>query len=192
MTYREQSLPPLELDYSQATIQEEIQEVDEESLENLPAGVGGAGYQWVDLDGEGLAGVLSEQGGAWFYKRNLSALPASGTDDPPQYAAKFGPVERLATIPSTANLSSGQQLLDLGGDGRLDVLEFDGPNPGFFERTPDAQWEQFRSFLSLPNIAWKNPNLRFVDLTGDGRRIVPAKTECYEPHATFRDMRFEI
>jgi len=191
VTYREQSLPPIELDYSQATIQEEIQEVDEESLENLPTGVGGTGYQWVDLDGEGLSGVLSEQGGAWFYKRNLSALPVGGTDDPPQYAAKFGPVERLATIPSTANLSSGQQLLDLGGDGRLDVLEFDGLNPGFFERTSDAQWEQFRSFLSLPNIAWKNPNLRFVDLTGDGHAdILITEDEAFTWHPSLAEEGF--
>ena len=28
-------------------------------------------YQWVDLDGEGLSGILARQGGAWFYKANL-------------------------------------------------------------------------------------------------------------------------
>src|SRR5207253_334713 len=64
--------------------------------------------------------------------------------------------------------SGGQQLLDLAGDGQLDVVEFDGPVPGFFERTTDEGWETFRSFASLPNIAWKDPNLKFVDLTGDG------------------------
>ena len=24
------------------------------------------GYQWVDLDGEGISGILTEQAGAWF------------------------------------------------------------------------------------------------------------------------------
>ena len=71
-------------------------------------------------------------------------------------------------MPSPANLSGGQQLLDLAGDGQLDVVEFDGPAPGFFERTPDEGWETFTPFASLPNLAWKDPNLRFVDLTGDG------------------------
>ena len=28
-------------------------------------------YQWVDLDGEGVSGILTEQAGAWFYKPNL-------------------------------------------------------------------------------------------------------------------------
>ena len=44
-----------------------------ESLENLPMGVDGSRYQWVDLDGEGLSGILTEQAGGWFYKANLSA-----------------------------------------------------------------------------------------------------------------------
>ena len=36
----------------------------------------GPGYRWVDLDGEGLSGVLTEQGGAWFYKPNLGPGPS--------------------------------------------------------------------------------------------------------------------
>jgi hypothetical protein len=62
-------------------------------------------------------------------------------------------------MPSPANLSGGQPLLDLAGDGQLDVVEFDGPLPGFFERTTDEGWETFRAFASLPNVAWKDPNL---------------------------------
>ena len=45
--------------------------LDAESLENLPVGLDGSYYQWVDLDGEGLSGILTEQAGAWFYKPNL-------------------------------------------------------------------------------------------------------------------------
>src|SRR5262249_13196631 len=42
------------------------------------------------------------------------------------------------------------------------------PAPGFFERTSDEHWEPFRVFSSLPRLDWSEPNLRFVDLTGDG------------------------
>ncbi len=49
-------------------------EVDAESLENLPIGLDGAAYQWIDLHGEGISGILTEQAGAWFYKRNLSPI----------------------------------------------------------------------------------------------------------------------
>ncbi|MGA9767584.1 MAG: SpvB/TcaC N-terminal domain-containing protein [Blastocatellia bacterium] len=167
-TYLKKSLPPVEFEYSKANIDETVREVEEGSLENLPYGLDGLHYQWVDLDGEGLFGILTEQGGGWFYKRNLSALPVVVSDGKPKVAARFAPVECLRAMPSPANLSGGQQLLDLAGNGQLDVVEFDGPVPGFFERTHDDGWETLTPFASLPNVAWKDPNLKFVDLTGDG------------------------
>lgn len=158
--YLKKSLPPLEFEYSKAVIQEDIRELDAASLENLPIGLDGSAYQWVDLDGEGLSGILSEQAEAWFYKRNLGE-------------GHFGPLERVATKPSLAALAGGrQQLLDLAGDGQLDLVAFAGPTPGFFERTPDQDWESFIPFKSLPNLTWNDPNLRFVDLNGDGHADV--------------------
>jgi RHS repeat-associated protein len=166
--YLKKSLPPVEFEYSKANIDEAVREVEEDALENLPQGLDGSHYQWVDLDGEGLSGILTEQGGGWFYKRNLSALPVGGHDAQLKVAARFAPVECLGAIPSPANLAGGQQLLDLAGNGQLDVVEFDGTAPGFFERTRDDRWETLTMFASLPNLSWKDPNLRFVDLTGDG------------------------
>ena len=64
--------------------------------------------------------------------------------------ARFAPLERVATMPSSANRSGGQQLLDLAGDGQLDVVDFDGPTPGFFERTPDEEWDTHRAFKLAP------------------------------------------
>jgi hypothetical protein len=40
--------------------------------------------------------------------------------------------------------------------------------PGFYERTQDRHWKQFTPFASLPNLDWNDPNLKFLDLTGDG------------------------
>ncbi|PWB49646.1 MAG: toxin [Candidatus Methanoperedenaceae archaeon] len=160
LTYLKKSLPRLEFDYSQATIQEKIEEIDAKSLENIPYGLDGARYQWVDLDGEGVSGILTEQAEAWFYKPNLGE-------------GKFDAMETVATKPSHASLSGGStQLLDLAGDGQLDVVAFDGTVPGFYERMQDQKWENFNPFASLPNISWKDPNLKFVDLTGDGHADV--------------------
>ena len=50
VTYSKKSLPPLELEYSKANIQEDVRELDESSLENLPVGIDGSTYQWVDLE----------------------------------------------------------------------------------------------------------------------------------------------
>jgi RHS repeat-associated protein len=155
-TYLKKSLPPLEFEYSKATIQEEIKEIDAESIENLPIGLDGMSYRWVDLDGEGLSGILTEQADAWFYKPNKGG-------------GEFGQLQLLAEKPSLADLNSGrQQLMDLAGDGQLDLVELSGPVPGFYEHTQDRHWKRFTPFASLPNLDFNDPNLKFLDLTGDG------------------------
>jgi RHS repeat-associated protein len=163
-SYLRKAMPPLEFQYSQPVIQEEVLEMDAESLENLPYGLDGAHYQWVDIDGEGLSGILTEQGEGWFYKRNLSAV-----EDGESVIARLGPAELIAPRPSLSALESGRsQFLDFAGDGQLDLANLEAPVPGFYERTPDEGWESFVPFESLPNVDWRDPNLKFIDLTGDG------------------------
>lgn len=159
VTYLQKSLPPLEFEYTKAQIQEEVHYLDEESQENLPLGVDRTGYQWVDLDGEGLSGILTKQGGAWHYKPNLGE-------------GKFGAMHTLPTQPSLFVQAGGEQLLDLSGDGQLDVVALAGTARGFYERTADFDWESFRTFRQLPNIHLNDPNIRFIDLTGDGHADV--------------------
>jgi RHS repeat-associated protein len=154
-SFLKKSLPPLEFTYSEAVIQSEVREVDTESLENLPYGLDGAGYQWVDLDGEGVYGILTEQADAWFYKPNLGE-------------ARFGPKRLVAPKPSVADLNGAQQLMDLAGDGQLDLVQFAPSLPGFYERTDDAGWSDFKPFISIPSLDWNSPYVKHIDLTGDG------------------------
>ena len=160
-SYLRKSLPPLEFDYSRSPLHDfttddyEPQVVDRESLENLPIGVDGARYQWVDLDGEGVSGVLSEQATAWFYKPNAGN-------------GRFGAARLVAAKPSLPAVEGGARFMDLAGDGRLDFVALDGPTPGFFERTDEGGWESFRPFRGRPTVDWRDLNLRLVDLTGDG------------------------
>ena len=155
--YFSQSLPPLELKYSEAKISLEIKTLDPASLQNIPVGAGGS-YQWLDLDGEGVSGIITRQGGGYFYKPNLGG-------------GKLGPSGSLPLIPDLFyKPNKGQQWLDLAGDGHIDLVQFDGTTPGFFKRNPSVQggWEGFKTFLFQPSISMADPNSILLDLTGDG------------------------
>ncbi|RYD38426.1 MAG: toxin, partial [Verrucomicrobiaceae bacterium] len=188
--YLKKSLPPVEFTYSEAIIQEEIREVDAASLENLPIGLDGSTYQWVDLDGEGLSGILSEQADGWFYKRNLSPINTVGTKDFPHVEARFAPVELVATKPALS-FAGHAQFMDLAGDGQLDVVALEGPVRGFYERTYDADWEPFRTFHSFPNLDTRDPNLKFIDLAGDGLAdILISEDENFRWHPSLAEEGF--
>ena len=164
-SYSKKSLPPVEMHYTKTELDPNLHEADSSLLENLPIGVDGGRYQWVDLDGEGSPGVLSDQAGSWFYRRNISNLP----DRDGRTRARFEAEELIAVLPEPADLNSGaQQLMDLAGDGKLSLVRFAAPMAGYFERTEDHSWQRFEAFESVPNIDWRDPNLRSVDLNGDG------------------------
>ena len=159
--YLKKSMPALELSYSASPLEDESfdrkAELKDAEAQNLPEGIDGSDYRWLDLDGVGISGVLTEQGTGWYYKRNLGS-------------GRFGATELVARKPSIGAFAGGQQqLLDIAGDGNLDLVEFESGQAGFYERTSDgAGWDPFRTFRSMPVLDWKDPNLKFVDITGDG------------------------
>jgi RHS repeat-associated protein len=160
--YLTRSLPTLDLSYTSSPLEDpdcegyKIRDVDEESLRNLPSGIDGGGYRFLDLDGVGISGVLTEQDQSWFYKPNLGG-------------GRFGATEAVRVRPALATLSDGSHhLMDVAGDGNLDLVDFSSSSPGFYERNIEGGWGGFRAFRSIPVLNWSDPNLRFVDVTGDG------------------------
>lgn len=148
------ALPPIDLDYSRPTIEPTIHDVDPDSLANLPLGADGHSYQLLDLDGEGLPGVITEQTGAFFYKR-------SDGD------GRFDPVTRIVTKPAIAELDEGlQQLTDVDGSGAKFLVQLGQRPQGYFERTDG--WSDFHAFASVPNLDWQDRDLKYLDLDGDG------------------------
>ncbi len=171
--YLKKALPTLEFSYSEVPdaaqfARQPLEEVDASSLENLPIGLDGATYPWVGLDGEGISGILTEQADGWYYKRNLSPINQIRENGNEYTVARLGSLEFVSATPA-AGLTGGQaQFLDLAGDGQVDLVQMEGPVRGFYERTGDANWAPFQAFVSWPNLNARDPNLKFVDLTGDG------------------------
>jgi len=190
--YISKSLPPVAFEYTAAEVDETVRDVDPKSLENLPAGLDGGHYRWADLDGEGLSGILAEQAGGWFYKANLSPVNRQTVDGKRRTVPLFAGVESVARQPSTAALSGGrQQLLNLSGNGRLDLVDFEGTSPGYFERNDDADWDPFTPFQALPEVNWHNPELKFIDLTGDGfADLLISEGDCFRWYKSLSTVGF--
>jgi len=168
-SYLKRSLPRLDLQYSAAVVQSDVREVDPASLANLPANVDGGQYQWLDLDGEGAQGILAAYEDVWYYKRNLSPMTQTFVGDQPAIAATFETLTEVAKLPGFAQARTARhQFLDLAGDGQQDCVVLERPDPGFYKRTDDQDWQSFLPLTSIPNVDWNDPNLRFVDLNGDG------------------------
>ncbi|KAH7378911.1 hypothetical protein BKA64DRAFT_765837 [Cadophora sp. MPI-SDFR-AT-0126] len=144
--YTTKSFHPLENRYSSFTSDDvleqlPIQTVDAASLRNVPMGVDGASYQWADLNGEGLPGVLSMQAGNWYYKHNLSTNIAARVQtmgelvSPPVNFADF---KLLSFAPVASTLSSIKYWLgDVSGNGKSDFIAYGPSQWGYFERAGD-------------------------------------------------------
>jgi len=159
----EQTTPPLEFEYSTPSLDANVRIADAPSL---PEGIDGTRYQWVDLDGDGIPGVLASFADAWYYASNLGG-------------GSFGTVRELPSQPSLAR-SRSAQLVDVSGEGKMALAEYAGTTPGFVEREDprDAAgpfpagarpgWAPFRSFDTVPVVPWGSPHLHQIDLDGDG------------------------
>ena len=150
-------------------------------------------YQWVDLDGEGLSGILTEQADGWFYKRNLSPINTRHENGRETVAARFAPVERVAQKPSLAASAADASSSWIWPATASSIWSsFEGPTPGFYERTR----RRALGGLSCPSPRcpisdWDNPNLKFVDLTGDGHAdILISEDEVFCWHPSLAEAGF--
>lgn len=164
-TYSDKALPPMVFEYQTLQWSQEIIEVSKDSLENTPVGLTN-NYQWVDLYGEGISGILTEQSDGWYYKQNLGNVDGVG--------ASFSPLQKINSIPSTKGLNNGVLALqDLEANGQKQAVVNSSTLKGFYPlRTADVdtmEMDGYTPFKTIPNSDWSEPNIRFLDLNGDGK-----------------------
>ncbi|QHI38698.1 Mono(ADP-ribosyl)transferase SpvB [Kordia antarctica] len=152
--YIKNEMPPLEFTYSKANVNDTPKEIDAANARNTPQGLSG-NYQFTDLNAEGLNGVLIETAGAWHYRRNLGE-------------GKFDRLKTVSEKPNWSNLSGGTQLSNIESNGQLH-LSRQGSNGGYSKRDDDGSWSPFRNYDQRVNIDLSDPDIRYVDLNGDGR-----------------------
>jgi len=160
-TYSKKTFPPLELEYQELQWNKNIRTITPENAVHLPAGLS-SGYQWVDLYNEGISGILTEQGDAWYYKSNYG-------DAAEDHQVKFSIAQPVIPKPSFMGMQAGSLTVqDLDGNGSKQVVVNSEGLQGYFSLSDNLQWQPFHPFEQRANVRPKDPHIRLFDLNGDG------------------------
>jgi RHS repeat-associated protein len=151
-----EQLPPVTLGYTQGAPDGVQRVIDPDSLENAPVGLDGKRFRWLDLDGEGLAGVLYQEPNAWHYKRN-------------EGGGRLGSATPVRAFPTAAAGGGAPQLVDLERDGHKYLVDWSGSTPGAQARLSDGSWGPFLPLRGRVLQEVGDANARLIDLDGDGR-----------------------
>ena len=111
----------------------------------------------ADLFGTGLPDIF-EMSGTVRYWRNLG----DGRFDLPR---------DMRTAPAGLQLAdAGVQLLDANGDGRIDLLVTSPEISGYFPMRFEGEWDRrsFKRYRQAPSFNLKDPEVKLLDLDGDG------------------------
>lgn len=159
--FKTASMPPVTFAYSKFRPHEQrYQSITAEGNDLPVLALNNPDYALVDLDGNGLPDVLHTSASGFRYWKNRG----NGHFDRP-HLMHHSPMGVTLSQPYVS-------FADMAGDGRADLLVLNGAVQGFFETTPETTWETFKHIHDMPSFSLADPNVRLVDLTGDGRSDV--------------------
>ena len=153
-----ESLPPLEFGYTAfEPTKRRYQPFTGAGGSRPERSLGHPEYELVDLFGNGLPTVLefNEQVRYW---RNRGS-------------GQLDLVRTMETAPAGVRLSEpGVQLLDANGNGRADLMVIEGLRNGYYPLSFDGRWNErgFVRYRSAPTVNLDAPDVRLLDLDGDG------------------------
>ncbi|QKD68218.1 SpvB/TcaC N-terminal domain-containing protein [Proteus terrae] len=152
------TLPPVKFDWQMVGATKQAQW---QSLEELASFTPQQPYQYVDLLGEGLAGVLYQDRGAWWYR-----APVRKEDKQNPNAITWDKAKKLPVIPSLRNSA---MLTDVTGDGKLEWLVTQGDVNGYYtqDETNAENWLNFVPLDALP-VEYFHSRAEITSLTGSG------------------------
>lgn len=158
--YRVAALPPLALDYvpfqPQGHAYEPLRALDGGSPRDLDRA---PFYNWADLYGEGVPGVLyADDMTALYWSRRMGATPEE---------IGLAPV-RAIDFPNGGPVAGERALVDLDADGRMDVLVATPSRSGVFAMGADERWQPFRPFVDSVAALAAMP-VEYCDLANVGQ-----------------------
>ncbi|HEX5414257.1 MAG TPA: VCBS repeat-containing protein, partial [Chloroflexota bacterium] len=165
-----QALPPVTFDYTAFQPEQRVFRPMAASAGGMPErSLAHPDFELADLFGRGLPDVV-QLGDQRRYWRNLG----DGRFDLPR------PWEGL---PAGVRLGApGTQLADLDGDGHIDLLVVSPELAGYMPLSPEGPGERraFVPYADAPPFALDDPELRLIDLDGDGVTDALRTGDCLE------------
>ncbi len=153
---RTEELPPLDFGYTQ--FEPNKQDFFPVTGPDMPAGSLARGDQELaDLFGNGLPDIL-QMNGTVRYWRNMGG-------------GKFNLPREMRTAPAGVSLTDkGVQLIDANGDGQIDLLVTTEEIAGYYPQRFGGLWDRrsFQRYRVAPSFDLKDPEVKMVDLDGDG------------------------
>ncbi|MEW6517222.1 MAG: SpvB/TcaC N-terminal domain-containing protein [candidate division FCPU426 bacterium] len=150
-----ESMPPLEFKYS--ALQPERRDFFPLTGSLPPYALSHADFELADVSGNGLPDIVEMSGSVRVW-RNLGR-------------GRFAEPREMANAPAGARLAEpGVQFLDATGNGRPDLLITQPGLAGYYPLDQKGEWDarSFQAYAQAPGFDLEDPEVRLVDLDGDG------------------------
>jgi len=177
-----EQLPPLEFGYSRWKPEERDLYPVEGQIPSVS--LSDPNITMADLNGNGLPDIIQTTGGAIRYWENQSN-------------GSFAPPRLMNEAPLGFNLAdSNVQLMDTNGDGRIEMFINTPNQTGYFSLNHNGVWDRraFQPYKTAPTFSLTDPQVRLLDLTGNGTTDVlrnGQRLECFfQDEEGFQSTRF--